>query len=264
MRSDSQETYWLIFLAVFAEQAGIPLPSAPVLIAAGTLAADGRISAAAAIGISLVASLLADSSWYALGRRYGTRVLGTLCRISIEPDSCVRTTLDRFTRNGAWLIPIAKFIPGLGTVAPPLAGVVGIGLPRFLLFDSAGFLGLVVALMSAGYVFRGPLGHLGQALALTGWWVILPIATVILAYLGWKYARRRRVLIDLDIPRVTPADLKTKLDAGEAVAIVDLRHSVELGGEPWALPGALRMQPHELEERDPGLAPDRDIVLYCA
>ena len=263
MRPVSQDAYWLIFLAVFVEQAGIPLPSAPVLIAAGTLAAEGRISPAAAAGIGLAASLLADSTWYALGRRYGTRVLGALCRISIEPDSCVRRTRNLFAQHGAWIIPIAKFLPGLSTVTPPLAGVAGVGWARFLLLDSGGFLALVLVLMGAGYVFRGPLGHFGRFLEDSGGWSILLIAAALLGYLGWKYARRRRVLADLDVPRVTPAALRTMLDAGETVVIVDLRHPGELDDEPRGLPGALRLQLRDLEGENLDLPRNREIVLYC-
>src|SRR5262245_8290979 len=211
------EAYGLIFLAVFAEQIGLPLPSAPILIAAGTLAAAGTIDPLAAIVVSLAASLLADSIWYALGRRYGLRVLRFLCRLSLEPDSCVRRSQDGFARHGAWLVVLAKFVPGLATVAPPLAGVIRIGLPRFLLLDGTGFLVLVLALMGAGFAFSGPLERLGRMLAGAGVWAALPIAVVVLSWLTWKLIRRRRLLHELSGTRITPNELKAKLDAGEPV-----------------------------------------------
>ena len=259
----SPDAYWVIFLAVFAEQAGLPLPSAPALIAAGALAAAGRISLWAALGVSLVASLLGDSLWYALGRRYGTRVLGFLCRVSIEPDSCVRNARDGFSRHGTWLLAVAKFIPGLNTVAAPLAGLSGMGVQRFLLLDSAGILALGLVLMSTGYALRGPFERLMRWVMGAGGWAVLPFVAALLAWLGWKYARRRRQLRDLRMARITPAELKAKLDAGEPVTIVDLRHSMEHGTNPPMLPGALRMPPQELEARYPEIPLDRDVVLYC-
>jgi len=257
------EAYGLIFLAVFAEQIGLPLPSAPVLIAAGTLAAAGTLDPLAAIVVSLAASLLADSIWYTLGRRYGLRVLRFLCRVSLEPDSCVRRSQDGFARHGAWLVVLAKFVPGLGTVAPPLAGVIRIGLPRFLLLDGAGFLALVLVLMSAGFAFSGPLGRLGRSLAGAGAWAALPVAVVLFAWLAWKLERRRRLLHELGGTRIAPAELKAKLDAGEPVVIIDLRHATEQADGSPPLPGALVMHPDEIEARARDLPRDRDIVLYC-
>lgn len=259
----AQNAYVAIFMSVFVEQAGLPLPSAPALLAAGALAAAGRINFGVALCVSLVASLLADSIWYTLGRRYGRRVLTFLCRISIEPDHCVRSTQEGFARHGAGLLVLAKFIPGLNTVASPLAGVVGMTLRRFLLFDSMGILALSLVLTSAGYSLRGPLGRLARWLVGIGGWAALLLAVVLLAYLGWKYARRWRALHELRIARVTPVDLKAKLDAGNPVVIIDLRHSLELEGASPTLPGAIRMQPRELATRHAEIPHDRDIVLFC-
>ena len=259
----AQDAYWVIFLVVFSEQIGLPLPSSPVLIAAGALAAAGRIDTWAAIGLSLIASLLADSLWYALGRRFGSRVLGFLCRVSIEPDSCVTSAKDGFTRHGPWLLAIAKFVPGLNTVAPPLAGFSGMGVSRFLLIDSGGMLALVLVLMGAGALIREPFERFVRWLSVAGGWAALPIAAAILVYFGWKYARRRRLLHELRMARVTPAELKAKLDAGEQVTIVDLRHALEQRGSPPALPGALRMLPQEVPTRYQEIPRDRDVVLYC-
>ena len=260
----AQNAYMVIFLTVFAEQVGLPLPAEPVLVAAGALAAAGRISLVTALMVSLVASLLGDSLWYMLGRRHGKRVLAFLCRISIEPDHCVRSTQDGFTRHGAWLLVVAKFVPGLSTVAPPLAGVVKISVPRFLLLDSAGILALSLILMGAGYWIGGPLGRLARWFAGTGAWsVLLFLVVTFLAYLGWKYLRRRQELSDRRLPRVRPDDLKAKLDAGEPVVIVDLRHDLDQVDDPPTLPGALRMPLRDLETRYSELPRDREVVLFC-
>ena len=255
--------YLVIFLAVLAEQLGIPLPSAPLVIAAGALAGTGRMGLPEALAVILAASLLADSLWYALGKRYGERVLGYLCRVSLEPDSCVRKTHDGFARHGQWLIVIAKFVPGLNTVTPPLAGVVGIGMPRFLMLDTLGILVQSLILMGAGFSLRGPFGRLASWLAEAGGRAALFLVAVPLAWACWKYARRRWILRGLRTARVMPAELKAKLDAGESVFIVDLRQHIGRPLELPTLPGALRMQPHELEARHTEIPRDRDVVLFC-
>jgi SNARE associated Golgi protein len=201
--------------------------------------------------------------WYAFGRRYGARVLGFLCRVSLEPDSCVRNTQDRFARHGGWLILFSKFLPGLSTLTPPLAGVVNVGVSRFLLLDTIGILAQAVLLLGLGWALRGPFEQLALWLANTGGTTVLLLVGVPLAYIGWKYVRRQVVLRELRTARVLPADLKAQLDAGEPVFIVDLRHLLDAPIEPPTLPGALRMQPHELEVRHAEIPRDRDIILFC-
>ena len=181
----AQNAYMVIFMTVFAEQVGLPLPAGPVLVSAGALAAAGRISLVRALLVSLLASLLGDLLWYMLGRRYGKRILAFLCSVSMEPDHCVRSTQDGFARHGPWLLVVAKFVPGLSTVAPPLAGVVRITMSRFLLLDSVGILALSLILMGAGYWIGGPLGRLARWFAGTGGWAVLLLVATFLAYLGW-------------------------------------------------------------------------------
>src|SRR5258708_34615753 len=130
--------YGVLLSWVFAEQIGLPGPSLPILLAAGALAGTGRFSFAGSIFLSVFASLVADSAWYALGRVRGIKVLQVLCKISLEPDSCVRRTEGVFAKQGARSLVLAKFVPGLGTVAPPLAGHFPIGPARFFLFRTLG------------------------------------------------------------------------------------------------------------------------------
>src|SRR5258708_1976517 len=138
----------VVFAAVFIEQLGIPLPATPWLLAAGALAPTGKVNLFAAVVTARLASILADAIWFYLGRYQGARVLSLLCRISLEPDSCVRRTQNVFPRYGMPGIIVAKFIPGLSTLAPPLAGNSGIKASQFLLFD-----GLASFLYVAGFVF---------------------------------------------------------------------------------------------------------------
>ena len=120
----------LVFANVLLAQLGLPLPAMPMLIVAGALVADGSLHVVPLALVVIVASLLGDMPWYFAGRRYGYRVLRTLCRISIEPDSCVKQTENIFTRWGPPSLLFAKYMPGFSTVAPPLAGTMGVGLCR--------------------------------------------------------------------------------------------------------------------------------------
>src|SRR3954468_5980624 len=143
----------VLFAAVFIEQIGVPLPAMPWLVAAGALAGAGKMSGVVAISAATFGSVLADLIWFYLGRRYGNRVLKLLCRISIEPDSCVRRTQNVFTRYGMKGLVVAKFFPGLSTLAPPLAASAGVSFPRFFLFDAAGSLIYAGTFIVLGIVF---------------------------------------------------------------------------------------------------------------
>src|SRR5258705_6805586 len=130
--------YLVVFGSVLAEQIGIPIPAIPFLLAAGGLAGSGRLSLALLLALSGVASLMADLTWYWIGRLGGARVLGWLCRISLEPDSCVRRTQTSFSKHGARTLLFAKFVPGLSTIAPPLAGILPMALGRVPFFSPLG------------------------------------------------------------------------------------------------------------------------------
>src|SRR5215475_5754231 len=138
---------------VFAEQLGLPLPSLPVMLAAGALAGSGQLSFWGSLLLVAIGSVAAVSLWYFLGKKKGVRVLQLLCKISLEPDSCVRRTEGLFSKQGARSLLLAKFIPGLNTVAPPLAGIFHMRLRKFLLFDGLGSLIWGFSVIGAGYVF---------------------------------------------------------------------------------------------------------------
>ncbi len=253
----------VLFLFVFAEQIGVPVPSAPVIVAAGTLAGTGRMNPGAAVVDILLASLLADSIWYVLGKRYGARILAFLCRMSLVPDSCVRETRDRFSQNGPILILTSKFVPGLNTVTPPLAGTVGIGIARFLALDSIGVVVQATVLLGIGWLLREPFRRFGDWLAGSGGRTALIFLAMVAGYVAWKYVRRRTVLRELRTARITPSELKERIDAGESVVIVDLRHAWEWTADPSTLPGAIRMAIDEIDARRHELPLDREIVLFC-
>src|SRR5438270_8325588 len=145
--------YALLLGWVFAEQVGLPVPSMPLLLAAGALAGTGRLSFFASLFYVMLAAVTADFIWYQLGRRKGIRILQLLCKISLEPDSCVRRTEGLFSKQGARSLLLAKFLPGLGAVAPPLAGIFHMRFGRFMLFDSAGAGLWAGTFLGLGYLF---------------------------------------------------------------------------------------------------------------
>jgi membrane protein DedA with SNARE-associated domain/rhodanese-related sulfurtransferase len=255
--------YLLLFGWVLVEQLGIPLPATPVLLAAGALSADGPISFPLAFAASLAAALTADSAWFLIGRRYGHHVLRILCKLSLEPTICVRRTQDSFGRRRGRALIFAKFIPGLGLLTAPVAGQNGMGFGQFLLYDSIGCTLWVGALLAAGRFF-GDL--LKRNLHLLDWAGRFSGALLILGITGFflgRVWRRRMVLRDLAAARLEPEELKRRLDAGEPVFIVDLRHPLELLPDPFTLPGAQHISPEALTTRHQEIPRDRDIVLFC-
>jgi len=253
--------YALLFGWVLLEQMGLPIPAAPLLIAAGALARAGKMNLTFAVTLAFIAVILADLFWYSLGRYRGGRILKLLCRISLEPDSCVRRTENLFVRHGVHSLLVAKFIPGLNTAAPTLAGVFGMPLRRFMIFDSLGGFFWVVTVTSLGLIFSEQL----EEIALRwGGWLVAVLAGSLAAYVLWKFIQRRRFLRRLRIARITPKELMDKLTAGETISIVDLRQPMDIEAFPQMIPGALRIAMEEIEDRHGEIPRDRDVVLYCS
>ncbi len=255
--------YTVLFIAVLLEQIGLPLPAVPLLLAAGALAGAGQFSIAAAALVAVSASLLSDLVWYELGRRRGHSVLNLICRISLEPDSCIRRTENVFARHGARALLFAKFVPGLNTAAPPLAGLFQMRLMRFVAYTIAGALFWAGAFMGAGYLFSAQLERLATHALRLGTGLLVLLIGGLVAYIAWKYVERQLFLRQLRIARITPEELKQKLDAGEDIVIVDLRHSLEFEAGAETLPGALRLVPDELDRRHQEIPRDREVILYC-
>jgi len=182
----------VLFAIVFAEQAGLPLPSAPWLLAAGALSASGKLNPVLAIGVTALAALMADSLWFYVGRRGGQRVLGLFCRLSLSRNSCVGRKKDLVERHGLQTLVAAKFLPGLGTVMPPLAGALGMSTSRFLLFDGLGAMFYGTFYVLAGFLFHNKLNQAMAMLSQLGFSSLLLALALVTGYIAFKYARRRR------------------------------------------------------------------------
>jgi len=260
----SQHGAAVLFAAVFVEQIGIPLPAALWLFAAGALVGAHKMSWLVALSSAVLGSITADLIWFYLGRYYGHRVLGVLCRVSLEPDTCVRRTQGVFTRHGAKGIVVAKFIPGLATLAPPLAGSSGVHLARFLMFDGAGSLLYVAAFMLVGILFSRQLEQVMTALSSLGNGALAVVAGLIALYIACKYFQRHRVLHELRMARITVDELHQKLEAGETLMILDLRPHDEIEQNPTRIRGALHMTMDEIDVRQNEIPRDCEIILYCS
>ena len=256
--------YLVLFVWVLAEQLGLPLPAIPILLAAGALAGKGELDWTVIIALSTVAALMSDLTWYELGRRRGGSLLHMLCRISLEPDSCVRRTENVFARHGARTLLVAKFLPGLSTAAPPMAGMFGMSLTRFLVFDGLGTLLWAVGWTGLGYIFSTQLERAVSYAAGFGAAAGVALVAGLAAYLGGKYFQRVRMIRRMRVARITPVEVKRMMEAGEDVFIVDLRHSVDVAANPVILPGALHLPVEEFEARHGEIPREREIVLYCS
>ena len=253
----------VLFAWVLVEQLGVPVPAMPLLLAAGALAGTGQLNFFACLLLAVLGAVTSDAVWFQLGRHRGIHILQLLCRISLEPDSCVRRTEGIFSKQGARSLLVAKFLPGLGLVTPPLAGIFHMRFRRFLLFDTLGSMLWAGAFLGLGYVFAGQIERLAASLASLGGWLLALLIGALAAYIGHKFVARQRFLRELRIARITADELTQTLDAGEQITIVDLRHSMDFEAEPEVIPGALHIEAKELQENNHRLPRDGEVVLYC-
>ena len=254
----------IVFVAVLLEQMGLPLPVVPLLLAAGALSATGQFNLLFGLGIAVLACLIADTIWFYLGRYRGHRVLGLLCRISLEPDSCVRRTQNVFTRYGLRGVVVSKFVPGFGTVAPPLAGMAGVKVGRFLLADGLASVLYGGGFLFLGYLFSNQIQQIAAALAHIGASLVSLIVGLGVIYIGFKYWQRQRILRKLRMARITAAELRSKQIAGEEVVIIDLRPGADLDLDPSLIPGAIHLGMEEIEHRHHEIPRDREVIVYCS
>jgi membrane protein DedA with SNARE-associated domain/rhodanese-related sulfurtransferase len=264
----AHHTYSLMFVWVLIEQGGLPIPSVPIMIAAGTLSAAHKLHVAYAIPIIMLACFLSDSAWYFLGKRYGGRVLDVLCRFSLEATTCVERTHGTVSRRGAVTLLFAKFVPGLSTVAAPIAGQARIPYLTFVAYDMAGTLIWAGAWLFAGRFFGDLAKRSSDFFALLGRFGIALVIFMVAGLIIYRLVKRRQFLVELRGLRLEPGQLMAMISDAEREGldppfIIDLRHPLDVMTDPLVLPGALRIGPDELKLRREIIPRDRDIVLYC-
>ncbi|TAL95478.1 MAG: sulfurtransferase, partial [Rhodanobacter sp.] len=230
----------------------------------GALAVDGQLPWAGVVGAALLASLLGDLLWYAAGRRFGGGVMRTLCRISLAPDSCVRQSEMGFRRWRGGMLVVAKFIPGLSTVAPPLVGAMGLPLSGFLLMDGLGALLWIGVAVALGSAFASQIDVLLAALTNAGSIALELVAALLAVYIAVKWWQRERLLHALRMARITADELSRAMASGEAPVVVDVRSGPARAFDPRIIPGALLAEPKSVGQVLRGLPPDSELVIYCS
>lgn len=253
----------IVFINVLLQQIGLPVPAVPTLLLAGSLAASpwqlGQILAAA-----IVASVVADWVWYLAGRFFGYRVLAGLCRLSINPASCVNQTESRFVRWGVGSLVVAKFIPGFSTVAPPIAGALRMWLPSFLLAAAAGAALWAGLALGAGWVLRAEVASAIQTIDAHAGSAIIVIAGLLALWIGWKLWQKYRFRQLAAIPHVTPDELLEAMRADEqALLVLDLRGQSMIA-ETGPITGTRVAEHERLLEAVADWPKDRPIVTFCA
>ena len=257
--------YLLVFLVVLAESIGLPMPAALALVAAGAAVAAHGLSAPFVLILALVAMLMGDTLLFVLGSYMGWALLGTLCRISINPESCILRSAESFYKRGKVTLLFAKFIPGVNTMAAPLAGSMKMRFPQFFRLDSVGALLYILAYGGVGFLFRDFLASITRGFQAAGHVfgeVLLIAAIVYIAYRVWLY---RKTKIYGVVPRVQVQALARELasEGDGRVLFVDVRSHGYYDPGAERIKGSVRLEPNNLVEELKDLPKDKDIYLYC-
>jgi membrane protein DedA with SNARE-associated domain len=256
--------YLVLGAWVLAEQIGLPLPATPVLMTAGAMSAKGPFHFSVALLVSVIGCVIGDFFWFRVGRQGDQRILRLICRISLEPDACVRRTTSLIGKYGPKSLLVTKFVPGLNAVAAPLAGSAGVAWPTFLAFNFMGSLLWCGCFLGIGYFFREKVSNIALWMGQFKWAIALALLVVIpAAYIAFKYWQRRSFAREIWTERITPEELLQRIEAREPVVVVDLRHALDFLPDPRTLPNAIRIPAEELEQRYKEIPRGREIILYC-
>lgn len=255
--------YALLFGNVLLVQAGAPVPADPLLLLMGALTRDGDYRFLFAMLLGITAALIGDLMWYEIGRWKGRSVLALLCRMSIEPDTCVRNTEAGFAKRGAWTLLFAKFVPGVSLISMPLAGAIRMARWRFFLADAAGSAIWVSAYMLAGFLLHRQVEKVIQLLGLFGSRAGLMVVLLLALYLGWKFFQRWRFRRELRINRVTPEEAFDLMQSGRPITMVDLRHPGDIENTGFKIMGAMVIDSETLRSRSHEIPAGNDVILYC-
>jgi len=252
----------LVFVVVLVEQLGAPIPAYPVLLLTGGLAARGQLAFASLLAAAVLASVLADTVWYLAGRRYGPRVLGLLCKVSLTPDGCVRQMQGWFIRWGAASLLGAKFVPGFASIATAVAGAMKVPRPAFLAFDAAGAALWAGVGLAVGAVFADVVDQVVQTFEEFGRWGILLIVFGLVAFVTWKWWQRRRFAQQLRMTRITVEALSGALERGERILIIDARSPGVWADE--RISGAIHFGSESFHDAAKAHPRDALVVVYCS
>ena len=253
----------LTFFNVLLVQFGLPVPAYPTLIVTGALVARADQPLAVLLAVAVAACVIADVSWYLAGRRYGGRVVRTVCRISLSPDSCVRQTESLFTRWGPASLLVAKFVPGFATIATSLAGSQRLPFAVFVVLDAIGaalWAGVAIAL---GVVFRDAVGDVIDVFTEMGRIGVVVLAVLLLLFIAVKWWQRQSLLRELRMTRISVPELAELIESERAPTILDVR-SAESRQRDGTIPGAIHWSGEPGTAVGDEVTRDAEIVVFCA
>jgi membrane protein DedA with SNARE-associated domain len=253
----------LVFVNVFLTQVGAPVPAIPTLVVAGALAQRGELSAAIVLVVAIGASLLGDLPWFIAGRIYGSRAINVLCRISIEPETCVKQTENIFERWGAPSLIFAKFVPGFSIVAPPIAGAMQLAVLPFFVFSAIGAAVWAGVAVGVGMVFHAQVDWVIKWLAEMGPWAALVIGSGVVLFVAFRLIERWLLVRWLRMARISVDELHEQLQRADKPVILDARSSTARKLDPRRVPGARAVDLDDLERHLAGIPPEREVVIYC-
>jgi membrane protein DedA with SNARE-associated domain/rhodanese-related sulfurtransferase len=257
-------TYLIVFIAVFARQLYVPVPALLFLISAGALAGSDKLNFWGVLAVAVFGCVLADLVWFEAGRSQGKRVLRLLCALAPDPSYCIRKARSTFAGRGLRLLLIAKFVPGLDGLCPPLAGMSGAKRRDFLIHDAAGATLWSGAYITGGYLFAKELESIARYVSVVADALLLILGPPLLIFVILKLVLLVRHIRLLRSRQITPELLKARMDAGEPLGIIDLLRFEDDPGEEVGIPGAVRLDPLTIRhKRTIVLPPGVDLVLYC-
>ncbi len=261
----SHHGYLLVFVIVFAEAAGLPAPAALALIAAGAAAAAHVLSAPVAFGTAVSAMLLGDLLLFLLGRYTGWALLSFICRLSLNPETCILRSAESFYKRGRVTLLFAKFIPGVNTMAPPLAGSMKMKTLQFLQLDFVGACLYILAYGGLGFLFRDFVAKITQGLQSAGHALAEVILVALIVYVVYRVVQYRRARIFGVVPRIEVQELAHRLASVEKkdIILADVRSHGYYDAGAARIAGSIRLEPNQLAEELKALPKDKDIYLYC-
>ncbi len=253
--------YSILFAAVFMEAIGLPLPAALALLLAGGASARGSLQGSYALGGSLIAMLAGDMLMFLMGRYTGWFFLGVLCRISLNPESCILRSADSFYRRGRILLVVSKFIPGVNTMAPPLAGSMNMRLLQFVGLDLAGAALYIGSYFGVGFLFSGALGAITRGYQSFGrvvGWVLVVLIAGYVAFQIWQWRRARALRT---MPFVIPSEVAHGMTLGARV--YDVRSHGYLDAKATRITGSRRLDPNALSRFNEAPPDGQMVYVYC-
>jgi membrane protein DedA with SNARE-associated domain/rhodanese-related sulfurtransferase len=256
-----QHGYSILAGIVFLEAIGVPVPAAVALLIAGGAAAHGVLQTQYVLGVALAAMLTGDTLMFLLGRYTGWWLLGLLCRISLNPEACILRSADSFHRRGRTLLVIAKFIPGINTMAPPLAGSMNMRLMTFLRLDLAGAALYAGSYFLVGFIFSGALEVVTRGYDSAGrivGWLVLALVIVYLLFRVWLWAKGRALTA---VPFANPDEAAQAMATGASV--YDVRSHGYFDPKAMRIQGSRRLDPNSINQPDAGLPEGPVVFVYC-